>query len=244
MASPFDYGIGQGAQLPANSSWQSPGQPQQNIPLDNLNGFSFAPAGVPFWDELLNTLDPSNAAISPWDQVSFAGQILPGIALVTTKRGNRYDVKKAKGRSFATITVQGFDPAEVKVLVKLWTRQQLNAWASILPVLISPSKTNADGTLNALDIYHPALALMNVGAVVIRSVSALKPSPVRGIWESDIECLEYKPVKAKNDTATVKGAINITIAGVSAPSQAQPPPAPVLPSTSPSFTGPGGATAK
>lgn len=196
--------------------WQLPGQPQQNLPNDDTpgldtNGFSMTETAagilrrqIPFWDDPPATLDPSNAQFSPWDVVVLSGQRLPGVCTVTGRRGKRFDVKKSKGSDFANITKQGYELAEIKVVERIWTPQQLHALWLMMPMLEAAAQKTPDGTLRALEVRHPVLDLRDVNAVLIKSIGFLQRSSVLGVWEQELELIEYKPPKA-GATATAKG---------------------------------------
>lgn len=199
-------------------AWQRGGGPQQNLPLDDVpglesNGLSTSGNAttmvrrqIPFWEDPPATLDPSNAQLSPWDVVVLGGQALPGICSVTGKRGKRYDLKKVKGSDFAKLTKQGYEPAEIRITERIWTRQQFYALQLIMPMLEAPTKVSADGTVAALEIRHPALDLRSINSVVVKEISLLRPGSMKGVFEMDITCLEYKPPSKTNSTATVDGA--------------------------------------
>lgn len=199
-------------------AWQRGGGPQQNLPLDDVpgletNGFlmfgtalAITRRQVPFWEDPPSTLDPSNAQLSPWDVVVLGGQPLPGICSVTGKRGKRFDLKKVKGSDFAKLTKQGYEPAEIRITERIWTRQQLNALELIMPMLEAPTQVTPDGTTPALEIRYPALDLRQINSVVIKEISFLRPGSMKGVFEMDITCLEWKPQPKTNATATVDGA--------------------------------------
>lgn len=199
-------------------TWQRRGQPQENLPFDDTpglatNAFLMLEAAndivhgrIPFWDDPPNTLDPSNAQFTAWDIVTIGGQVLPGICIVRGKRGKRFDVKKKKGSDFATLTKQGYEPAEISIVNRIWTRQQLHALELMMPMLEAPTQQLPDGTLQALEIRHPALDLRNINAMVIKDIGLLGPGSTKGVMEQTITCLEYKPPKKTNSSGTVKGA--------------------------------------
>jgi hypothetical protein len=199
--------------------WVKAGQSQQNLPNDTPPGtraYSLQTTSdnqiVPFWGDAPQTLDPGNGQLSPWDVVILAGQTLPGICTVTGKRGSRFDIKKSKGLNFATITRQGYDPARIRIVEKIWTPQQLDTLWFLLPLLEAPPATNYQGKLLAVDVYHPALAIRGISRVLIDSIGLLKPTAVRDVWEHEIDLIEYvTPVPKQNQTATANGSLNVAI---------------------------------
>lgn len=185
--------------------------PQQNVPLDSVPGLNTSDldtsqSPIPFWDELQN-LEPTNANIPVWDQVQLAGQVLPGLCSVSGGRSKRFDVKKAKGKNFATLTHQGFDPAMVKVTQRIWTPQQLYAVWLMQPIIQPLSATLPPASSLALDIYHPALVLEGVTSVVVSRTSFFRPvSGLRGVWEREIDFQEWNPEQKTNVTNTPTSA--------------------------------------
>jgi hypothetical protein len=213
-----------GAQIPVPyallpTAWTRQGQPQQELPNDDPVGINtFGQTGtafdtirrtVPFWAELVDTLDPGNAHFSAWDVVRMAGETLPGICAVTGKTGKRFDLKKSKGSQFSTITHQGKDPAEIRVVESIWTRQQLLALWRVLPVLQSATSSLKDGTIQACEVRHPALDLMGINAVVVRGVT-IPHLTKDGKLELEFDLLEYNPRDKRDSTGTANGALYTT----------------------------------
>jgi len=209
--------IGDGAPL-LPSGWQL-GNPQQELPTDDppgINTFGLEVGvgtnlrrDVPFWAEVpaAGALTPSNVQLPAWDVVFLAGEQLPGLCVVTGRQGKRFDVKKTKGSSFATLTHQGQDPAEVKVVERIWTRQQLHALWRIMPILQLSSTSLADGSIQAMEIRHPAVDLMGISAVVLRTVDLPHASAQKGVFEVTYDLLEYRPMRKNvNVTGTANGA--------------------------------------
>lgn len=235
------------------SPWVPPGGSSQNLPFDAVPGIntfgidtSVGALPVPFWDPVPGTLDPSNARFPPWDVVRLAGQILPGLCAITGGRAKRFDVKRVKGVNFATITHQGADPAQIKIVERIWTPQQLAALQLIMPILepLNQGTQVQNAATFAVDIYHPALALRRITSVLIQRISILRPTPgVHGEWEQEIELLEYVPTKPKqNVTETVASSATYVRNSSSQPSTTfSPANANVsLPSSSAAFVGPNG----
>jgi hypothetical protein len=184
-----------------------------NLPNDPINGLTIQPqSSVPFWDTAPVNLDPSNNDLNIWDICVLNGNQLPGLCRLRSKTHREYDIKKSKGGNGATLTFTGYYPAEVVIENRIWTRYQLNVLTSIAP-LISP-KTNQNPKAVpsdlAVDIYHPALSIYSISSVIVVAIDILEQSPVRGVWQQRIHCLEYVPqVKGLNTTATIKASANL-----------------------------------
>lgn len=200
------------------TGWQRQGQPQQELPNDEPVGISpFARfyAGqqgnarqtIPFWGEPIAgaALDLGNAQLPAWQTVRLAGETLPGLCEVTGKLGKRFDVKKSKGSQFSTLTHQGQDPAEIRVVETIWTRQQLLALWSILPLLQNATASLANGQIQACEVRHPALDLMGINTVVVRGLGL--PKLEKDTLKLEIDLLEYRPKDGRNVTGTVNGGV-------------------------------------
>lgn len=231
------------------SPWVPPGGPSQNIPIDdvpNINTFGLVVVAspIPFWDTPLDVIDPSNAALPVWDVVFLAGQQLPGLCAVTGGRPKRFDVKKVKGQNFATLTSQGYDPAHIKIIQRIWTPQQWYALQLVMPILEPLFPTAPNAASEAIDIKFPALALRNIHSVVVQNISILTPTPgIHGCWQQEIDCLEYKPVrKTQNVTTSPTGSAQFARGSPQSPLASFQPPAASMPGADPLFSGPGGAT--
>lgn len=70
-----------------------------------------------------------------WDTVVLGDEALPGLARVTGAHGRKLDVKSAPGTNGARIVDKGYQPAKVEITLKLWTKEQLDAWFRIAPTL-------------------------------------------------------------------------------------------------------------
>lgn len=177
-----------------------------NIPNDNV-GLSLrtTDATVPFWDDPVQSIDPSNSNLSPWDICYLANIQLPGICLVQAKKKKRLDIKRAKGKQNATITFNGNDPADVLITCRIWTPVQLSLLQALLPVINPPPNAK---TFSAVDIAHPALTLLGIGSVVVQFLDALQPTQTKGVWELKIYCIEYAGPTKKDVTKTADGSSN------------------------------------
>lgn len=225
----------------------------QQIPFTDVPGIntfgidttSFA-NGIPFWDAPVSSLFPADRNFPAWDVVKLAGQVLPGLCALTGGRAKRYDVKKSKGQNFATLTKQGFDPLRFKIVQRIWTPQQLYALGLIMPILEPLFQTTSDPASDAVDVYHPALALRRCSSVVIANITLLAPTPgIKGCWQQEIECLEYKPVKkTQNVTTTATGSAAFARGSPNQPLASFNPPNFSLPSGDVTFTGPFGTLGK
>ncbi len=197
------------------------GQPATNIPTDAIIYSGKAEqqkATVPFWDDPPAILEASNNNLNPWDVVKFCGAPLPGICRVSSKTHSRYQIKTVKGQNFSTLTFQGYDPCEVIIENRIWSKVQLNMLAAQLPGLLPKFGPNNIKTTNnaallqslALAIYHPGLALYGISAVIILDIDVLTQTSQPGVFQQKFHCIQYVPVLSKgkaNRTATAAGIL-------------------------------------
>jgi hypothetical protein len=215
---------------------------QNNVPNDVItaNGPRPQQALVPFWDLPLTTYELSNNAFNPWDTVILGGLWLPGLGKVLVKTRKRFDVKKKKGSDGAGLTFTGYDPSDVNITLRVWTPIHLDTLQSLMPMLKAKSTTAAGAQATAaelaLDISHPALALIAIHSVVVVGVSGLVDVEPKGVKQMEIACLEYVPPAKGDNSATTKKSQNFTNStAINVPAAAK-----ELPSKDSNFTGPEG----
>lgn len=132
-----------------------------------------------------------------WDTVTLGNQDLPGIATVDIKTKRKLDIKSAPGASGATITDQGYEPADVKISLRMWTREHLGMMEAMLK-FISPKLSDIT---TAWDIMHPSTTLHGIVSVYIRGIDGPKRDR-DGTWTLDLDCVEWFPSPKKNQTKT------------------------------------------
>ncbi len=216
------------------------GQPATNLPSDVITQYGLTEpqkSTVPFWDDPPNQIEPSNNQLNPWDVCVLGGIPLPGIARVNSKTHSRYQVKPVKNQNYQTITFLGYDPAEIIIENRIWTKVHLNMLTAQLPNLLpkfgpqQPSQkeglTDAELRRLAIGVYHPSLALYGISALIILDIDILTQTSTPGVFQQKFHCLQYVPViKTKKAGGTVTGAptyTNINQAGLGQPRPATPP---------------------
>jgi hypothetical protein len=152
-----------------------------------------------------------------WDRILIGGTPSPGKCSVgKPKRSYEWDVKRGKGVQGATTTYQGLAPAEFTVTFRLITTPGVTGssadpddfadWNAFLPLLkYDPTKK----TVQAVDIFHPTLADLDIKAVVVKGIVApheLNPFTGDGKYEAEVDFLEYVPAPSANATQTPNGA--------------------------------------
>jgi hypothetical protein len=141
-----------------------------------------------------------------YDAIILAGTKSPGsVRLSGHKRSIGWDVKKGAGQSGATTTRTSEDPIEFTATFYLLKDDVLGVndfedWPPFASVIWS---TISGKTPKAVDVYHPDLAALNVGAVVLKEFGGMVHDGKGGATIA-ITFLEYKPPKPKGGTP--KGA--------------------------------------
>lgn len=138
-----------------------------------------------------------NPVTSPelWDVLYVAGQPSPGIAQVTGfSRSSDWDVKKAKGSSGASATLQGEPLAKGKAKFLLWLPAHFAAWDDFRVLLKSGQKDAKK--ITALDVQYPDLADLEIHSIVTEDVGQLVDEG-GGLSSVTVDILEYRaPTKA------------------------------------------------
>lgn len=171
---------------------------------------------IPFWDVPAASLDLGSAGMSPWDTVLIGGTALPGRCSVRTKKHKRIDIKKSKGSSPPTMTLLGYNPAEVEITVGIWTPDQFRFLSNMMLSLLPKPRTKSSvaTSADAVDIYHPSLVLLDIRSVIIEGIEALEQSTPKGLWTTKVRCLEWAPATTSNETSTPQGSQTFTVAHV------------------------------
>ena len=165
---------------------------------------------LPYWDNAASAEGTLEG--SAWDYVTLGGFVLPGILEEPPKVevSRKVDKKNGAGLDGATLTWQGYDPAEFSVRLLLWTPDHWDAWQTLLPfILPRPGKPPAD----PFTIDHPALAAMGVDKVMVTKVTAPEKAGKPGVMRVTLTCQHW--VKSKKTGTTtpkkVAGGVPATV---------------------------------
>jgi len=138
-----------------------------------------------------------------WDYIFVGGVINPGVCKVSEfKRAHEFDVKKGKGALGATVTFVGRPPAKGSIQFLLWKSQHFVDW-DIFRALLKYDPTKKK--VQAIDIYHPSLADIDVNSVVTESIGNIVHEG-DGLYSITVEFLEYFPPPNKPAVSTPTGA--------------------------------------
>jgi hypothetical protein len=143
-------------------------------------------------------LDPLNNP-QAWDVVVCGQVTSPGICMVGEfRRANEWDVKKGKGSFGATTTYVGHPPCTGKVEFLLWRPIHFVQWDTFRPFLkYDPTKKS----IQAVDIYHPSLADVDVTSVVTEKIGNIVHKG-KQLYSITVDFLEYCPAPARSAVST------------------------------------------
>jgi hypothetical protein len=151
----------------------------------------------------------SSGALDPiqnpeaWDTIIVGQTTSPGICKVSEfKRAHEFDVKKGKGTLGATITFVGRPPAKGSITFQLWTPEHFADWDKFRPLLkYDPTKA----AVQAIDIYHPSLADIDINSVVVESIGNIVHEGQQ-LYSITVELLEYFPPPKSSAVSTPTGS--------------------------------------
>lgn len=138
-----------------------------------------------------------------WQTLTIGGVASPGVIKIDGisgfSRPTEWDVKKGKGAKSATLTLVQQPPAEGSFTFLLWTSSHFAEWQVFLTYL----KFNAQKGVpsDAIQIYHPVLAELDIDSVVTKEVGAIRYVG-KGLYERTIEFIEWNPVPAASIVQT------------------------------------------
>jgi hypothetical protein len=137
-----------------------------------------------------------------WSYVTIAGRNSPGIispdGLKGFERGTEWDEKKGKGAQGATLTLTQYPPAKGSIEFLLWLAEHFTQWESFRPLLkYNTAKKSGD----AFSIYHPALADLDINAVVTNSIGPITYKG-KGLYSCTVKLIEWFPPPAASIVST------------------------------------------
>lgn len=141
-----------------------------------------------------------------WDEVFLGGDPIPGLAKVSVKQKRKVDKKSAKGSNGATVTTQGWEPAEVEISIRTLDPADYEAMFAFAKML-KPSAKNANADKNALGIISGPTSFWDILAIVIEEIDG--PGLKDGILETSIKAVEHTAPAAKTTGAGGAGGAGL-----------------------------------
>lgn len=138
-----------------------------------------------------------------YDVIRLGTMTSPGLCVVSGfKRSHKWDTKIGKGTKGGTSTLVGIPPVSGSIKFYLWEVRHWEEWEKFRPLFKhDPTKK----TVQAVDIYYPTLAKIDIKSVVCEDIGAEEPEGF-GKWSITVQLLEYSPPPKKNVTGTPTGS--------------------------------------
>lgn len=137
-----------------------------------------------------------------YDVVRIGGVTSPGVikpgGITGFKREHEWDIKTGKGTQGASLSYVQRPPSQGSITFTLVDRIHFEQWEDFRPQFkYDPTKTNPQ----AVEIFHPVLADLDIHSVVANSISQLENDGV-GEWHCTVDFTEYFPPPKKSAVAT------------------------------------------
>jgi hypothetical protein len=142
-----------------------------------------------------------------WDTLILGGDVWPGIPTVESETSRAVDAQKKAGDDGANLVDQGYEPAKVKITIRIWLREQ---WEQLQTLLAKVHPRNKGGVRTPVDIAHPETQLKGVRQVYVQHIGAAVPGrgAETGTLTLSIDCIEWFPAPkpAKSNTKKSKSS--------------------------------------
>lgn len=167
-------------------------------------------ADVPFWCPDDSGIFDSGIR-STWDKCQLGKHLLPGLVCVTiaTPAERKLDIKDPKGKTGATMTVEGWKPAKVDIQLLLWTPEQWKTWREIRPLLRDPADRKES---DPMEIHSTVTDEAGIRSVIISSIGGITNGTTKGTKTLKISASEWCPspkkTPAKKPTTTSSAGVD------------------------------------
>lgn len=138
-----------------------------------------------------------------YDVIKLGTMTSPGLCVVSGfKRQQTWDKKLGKGTKGGTSTLTGLPPVSGTIKFYLWEARHWDEWELFRPLFKhDPTKKK----VQAVDIYYPTLARIDITSVVCEDIGAEEPEGL-GKWSITATLLEYSPPAKKPVVGTPTGS--------------------------------------
>lgn len=136
-----------------------------------------------------------------------------------------WDPKHGKSQEGWVPTYQGTKGKQFKLRFRMWTDAQFQYWLTYRDMFdylllkigsgatpVAPGKptlnasSGSGGTVSALSISNPKLAMLGIHAIYVENIHELKPIGDKLEFESVVDVWEFRPPPPRNASATANGA--------------------------------------
>jgi hypothetical protein len=138
--------------------------------------------------------DLINGSQLPQQDSVFLGNLeVPGLCTIKSASFLRkWDVREAYGASGANLIFQGEGTKRCELEVTLWEPIHFSQW-EIFSKTILFAKAIGPAGIQALDISHPILDLVQLHSVVVEEVTAFDQGDSGGKFTCTIKLIEFRP---------------------------------------------------
>ena len=134
-------------------------------------------------------------------------QLAPIGGKVRIKGAERFykiDVKDPQGSDGWTITYRGLRPKPFDIEFYIWTQAQYDYFTgSVLPAI---QYSGTKGKVQALQVYHPSLSVINISQVFVHKIGAIEQISEDLLFKCTVNVSEYLNPPPLNTTTTPLGA--------------------------------------
>ncbi len=163
------------------------------------------PVSVAFWDNPADAYEQFSdpAQWSSWDTAMLAGQRVPGVVRVHSRKRRKLLANGAIGANAEQLVDTGAEASSVEMTCFMWMEHHLAQYAALAKAIEVQSGTRKDP--KALQVEHPGLKLLGIKSLYVTSMGVpMSKGPGQG-YEVSIEAQEFKPINksaaAKNNAA-------------------------------------------
>lgn len=143
-----------------------------------------------------------------WDTLLLDDEVWPGLASVETIVKRKVDSQKKAGDDGGNLVDQGYEPADIKITIRVWLREQ---WEELEALLETIHPRKKGGIRRPVAIVHPEPMLKGVTRIYITQIGAAVPGrgAEHGSLTLSIEAIEWfaAPKKAKAKTDATGGQL-------------------------------------
>jgi hypothetical protein len=186
-----------------------------------------------YWDEADDPEADVDLPIPVQNRLVLGGELLPGICeLPDGKVGRKLDLKNGPGLEGATATWQGYEPPEIKLVLRMWRPSHRKEFRRIRPQIQPlPGKPPAA----PFTVLNEVLNDYGINLVMVEDISFPKQGKTQGEVEVEITCRQWLKPKATGTSTPTKAAVGAPatvhdLKGGKAPALIGPPAPPVPPS--------------
>lgn len=132
-----------------------------------------------------------------WDTLILGGEVWPGVPTIETTLGRAVDEQRVKGSDGAFLVDQGYDPAKIKITIRMWLEEQWREYQRLLPSVHPRTK---GGVRSPVQIAHPEPNSKGVTQIYITGIGPLLID--RGLGTATLDAIEWFPAPKPAKTST------------------------------------------